>query len=212
MKKTPGISNAGFGLSRSFTFQIVFATWTVMNDLQPPLLMHKRWQQALLTEFPMRIFATTLLTLLTVMLRGQEITYGTFSRQNIAGDYSVTTTITLMADNKFSYEFIGHMVHDKADGTFLVNKDNVIKFIYDTSKRNDQNYLATIDMAPKAMKFKDARLYDIDDKGRVIKSRRISSRHRRFYLFGDFTRRRKVFLEKVVKTTGANTVPFNNNI
>jgi hypothetical protein len=144
-----------------------------------------------------RIFVTTLLTLLTVMLRGQEITYGTFSRQNIAGDYSVTTTIILKADNKFSYEFIGHMVHDKADGTFLLNKDNVIKFTYDTPKRNDQNSRATVDMAPKVMKYRDARLYEIEDKGRLIKSRRLSSGHRRFYLFGDFTRRRKVFLEKV---------------
>jgi hypothetical protein len=67
----------------------------------------------------MRIFATTFLTLLTITLRGQEIIYGTFSRQNIAGDYSVTTTITLMADNKFNYEFNGHMVHDKADGNFF---------------------------------------------------------------------------------------------
>ena len=159
--------------------------------------MHKRWQEALLTELLMRIFATTILTLLTVMLRGQEISYGTFSRQNIAGDYSVTTTITLMADNKFSYEFIGHMFHDKADGTFLVNEDNIIKFTYDTSKRNDENYRATIDMAPKVLKSRDARLYEIDDKGRLIKSRRLSSKHRRFYLFGDFTRRRKVFLEKV---------------
>ncbi len=146
----------------------------------------------------MRIFATTLLTLLTIMLRGQEITYGTFSRQNIAGDYSVTTTITLKADNKFIYEFNGHMVHDNADGNFFVDTDNVIIFIYDTTKRNDQNYRATIDTAPKVMKYKDARLYEIDDKGRLVKSRRLSSGHRRFYLFGDFTRRRKVFLEKVV--------------
>ncbi len=132
------------------------------------------------------------------MLRGQENTYGTFSRQNIAGDYSVTTTIILKADNKFNYEFNGHMVHDKAEGNFFVDTGNVIIFIYDTTKRNDQNYRTTIDTAPKAMKYKDARLYEIDDKGRLVKSRRLSSRHRRFYLFGDFTRMRKVFLEKVV--------------
>ena len=146
----------------------------------------------------MSIFVTALLTFSTVMLYGQEITNGTFSRENIAGDYSVTTTVTLKADNRFSYEFIGHMVQDKADGTFLVSKDNVITFTYDTSKRNDKNYQATIDMAPKAMKYKGARLYEIDDKGRLVRSRRLSSGHRRFYLFGDYTRRRKVFLEKVM--------------
>jgi len=145
----------------------------------------------------MKIFAATLLTLLTAILRAQEITYGTFSRQNIAGDYSVTTTITLKADNKFSYEFIGHMVYDKLDGTFLVNNDNVIKFTYNFSKGNDQNYRYTIDVAPKVMKYKNERLYEIDDKGRLIKSRRFACRHRRFYLFGDFTRKRKAFLEKV---------------
>jgi hypothetical protein len=147
----------------------------------------------------MRLTITTLLTFLTIISRGQEIKLGTFNRQNAAGDYSVRTTIIFKTYNRFTYEFSGHMIQEKAEGSFQINKDDrVIVLTYDTVNQKDINYRNTIDMAPKKFKYKNDRLYEIGDNGRPIKSRRLLSRHRRFYIFGDFSRRRKVFLKRVV--------------
>lgn len=137
------------------------------------------------------------MTFLAITSLGQEIKIGTFSRQNPAGDYSVTTTITLKTDNRFTYEFSGHMIREKAEGSYQTNTDDrVIILTYDTANQKDINYRNTVDMAPKKYKYKNDRLYEIDKNGRPIKSSRLLSRHRRFYIFGDFSRRRKVFLEK----------------
>ena len=153
--------------------------------------------QALQDNSDMRLFITTLLTLLTVISRGQEIRLGTFRRQNAAIEYSVMTTITLKADGRFTYEFSGHMIQERAEGSFRTNTDDkVITLTYDTLNQNDINYRNTVEMAPKKFKYNNDRLYEMDGRGRPIKSRRLLSRHRRFYIFGDFSRRRKVFLER----------------
>src|SRR4026207_2368055 len=124
----------------------------------------------------MRLFITTLLTLLTVISRGQEIRLGTFSRQNAAGEYSATTTITLKTDNRFTYEFSGHMIQETMEGSFRTNTgDRVIILTYDTTNQKDLNY--SVDMAPKEFKYRNDRLYEIGDNGRPIKSRRLVSRH-----------------------------------
>jgi hypothetical protein len=139
------------------------------------------------------------LAFFTILSRGQEIRPGKFSRQNPAGDYSVTTTITLKTDNRFTYELLGHMIQEKADGSFQTSTDDrIIILTYDTINQKDINYSNTVDMAPKKFKYKNDRLYEIGDNGRPIKSRRLLSKHRRFYFFGDFSRRRKVFLKRVV--------------
>ncbi len=146
----------------------------------------------------MRLYITTLLAFFTILSRGQEIRPGK-SRQNPAGDYSVTTTITLKTDNRFTYELLGHMIQEKADGSFQTSTDDrIIILTYDTINQKDINYSNTVDMAPKKFKYKNDRLYEIGDNGRPIKSRRLLSKHRRFYFFGDFSRRRKVFLKRVV--------------
>ena len=165
---------------------------------KPPAAIRDRWRQALQDKLDMRLSITTFLTLLTIISRGQEIRLGTFSRQNVAGDYSVATTITLKTDNRFTYEFWGHMIQEKADGSFQTNTDDrIIILTYDTVNQKDINYRNAVDMAPKKFIYKKDRLYEISDNGRPIKSRRLLSRHRRFYIFGDFSRRRKVFLERV---------------
>jgi hypothetical protein len=145
----------------------------------------------------MRLSVTSLLVLLVTLSYGQEIEYGIFCRQNPVGDYSVKTIIILKPDRTFEYEFTGHMIYEKTGGTFSVSEGNVIKFSYDTSGLNDQNEKEMIDMAPKIMKYKNERLYEISENGRPIKSKRLLSRHRRFYLFGGYYRRQNVFLEKV---------------
>lgn len=144
----------------------------------------------------MRLSVASLLVLLATFSCGQDIQYGIFCRQNPAGDYSVKTIIVLSPDHTFVYEFTGHMIYEKANGTFSVMKGNIIKLNYDTSALKDQNELEMIDMAPKAMKYKNNRLYEVAENGRMIKSRRLLSKHRRFYLFGDYSRRKKVFLKK----------------
>jgi hypothetical protein len=145
----------------------------------------------------MRLSITSLLVLLSILSYGQEIKYGIFCRLNAAGDYSVKTIIILKPDHTFEYEFTGHMLNEKANGTFSVSRDNAIKLNYDTLGLKDQNEKEMIDMAPKVMKCENDRLYEMAENGRVIKSKRLLSRHRSFYLFGDYSRRQKVFLEKV---------------
>jgi len=145
----------------------------------------------------MRLVVASILILLSTFSFGQEIQYGIFCRQNPVGDYSVKTIIILKPDRTFEYKFTGHMIYEKAGGTFSVSEGNVIKFSYDTSSLKDQNKKEIIDMAPKVMKYENDRLYEIAQNGRSIKSRRLLSKHRRFYLFGDYSRRQSVFLEKV---------------
>lgn len=152
----------------------------------------------------MRLSVASLLVLLATFSYGQEIQYGIFCRQNPVGDYSVKTIIVLSPDNTFEYEFTGHMIYEKANGTFSVSKDNVIKLNYDTSDLKDQNKKEVINMAPKMMKYENNRLYEIAENGRSIKSKRLLSRHRRFYLFGDYSRRQNVFLEKVNERSVCN--------
>jgi hypothetical protein len=145
----------------------------------------------------MRLTVTSLLVLLAILTYGQKIEYGIFCRLNAAGDYSVKTIIILKPDHTFEYELISHMIYEKANGTFSVSRDNAIKLNYDTLGLKDQNEKEMIDMAPKVMKYENDRLYEIAENGRVIKSKKLLSRHRRFYLFGDYSRRQRVFLEKV---------------
>jgi hypothetical protein len=146
----------------------------------------------------MRLSVTSLLVLLAILTTyGQKIEYGIFCRQNPVGDYSVKTIIVLRPDHTFEYEFTGHMIYEKANGTFSVSRENAIKLNYDTLGLKDQNEKEMIDMAPKVMKYENDRLYEITENGRVIKSKRLLSRHKRFYLFGDYSRRQNVFLEKV---------------
>ncbi|MDQ3395633.1 MAG: hypothetical protein M3512_16205 [Bacteroidota bacterium] len=145
----------------------------------------------------MRSVVSVILVLLATFSYGQEVKYGVFCRQNPVGDYSVETIIILKPDQTFEYEFTEHMIYEKAKGTFSVNKDVVIKFNYDTSGLKDQNEREMIDMLPKVMKYENNRLYEITENGRKIKSKRLLSKHRRFYLFGDYSRCQNVFLEKV---------------
>jgi len=158
--------------------------------------MHKRWWP-LQDRLNMRLVITTFLTLLTILSRGQEIRLGTFSRQNATGDYSVTTTITLKTDNRFTYEFSEHLIQEKAEGSFQTTHEGVIVLTYDTANHKDVNYRNTLNMAPKKFRYDNDRLYELSDNGRPIKSRRLLSNHRRFYIFGDYSRLRKVFLERV---------------
>ncbi len=144
----------------------------------------------------MRLVFASVITLLAVVSYGQEIEYGIFCRQNAAGDYSVKTVIILNADQTFEYEFTGHMIRDKAKGTFSVSKNSVIKLSYDTSGLKDQNEKEIIDMAPKVMNYENGRLYEVDKNGKAIKTKRLLSRYRRFYLLGSYSRRKDVFLEK----------------
>jgi hypothetical protein len=145
----------------------------------------------------MRLYIATLLILLTTLLHAQQFNAGTFSRQNPNAGYSVKETITLKADNTFSYEFDGHMIYEKAGGSFSMNTDHVITLAYDTLNQSDQNYREAIDMAPKKLKYTGSRLYGINKHGRKIKSTMVPSMHRRFYIFGDYWRKRKAFLKRV---------------
>jgi hypothetical protein len=77
-----------------------------------------------------------------------------------------------------------------------VSKNNVINLSYDTSGLKDQNEKEMIDMGPKVMKYENRRLYEIDEDGKAIKTKRLLSRYRRFYLLGSNSRRNNVFLEK----------------
>jgi hypothetical protein len=121
----------------------------------------------------MKLFITTLLILLTIISRGQEIGLGIFSRRNVAGDYSVTTTVTLKTDNRFTYNFSGHMAQVQLEGSYRTNADDgVILLTYDTTNQNDLNYRNSVNMAPKAFRYQNNRLYEIDDNGRLVKSRR----------------------------------------
>lgn len=145
----------------------------------------------------MRLEITSILLLVVTFSYGQEIKYGFFCRQNSVGDHSVKTAIILNADQTFEYEFTGHMVHNVAKGTFSVSKNNIIKLRYYKLDVKDQNYEQVIEMVPKVMKYEADRLYEIDEKGKAIKTKRLLSRHRRFYFFGNYSRRRPIFLERV---------------
>jgi hypothetical protein len=144
----------------------------------------------------MRMSIIYTLMLLGIPSFGQEINYGTFCRANPVAEYSIKRIIVLKAAQTFDYEFIGHMIHVKASGNFTIDKNNIISFRYTVPGSNDNNDSANIDMAPKKMKYRDNRLYDVDKKGKVIKVSRLVSTHRRFYVFGDYSRRRLVFLKR----------------
>lgn len=148
----------------------------------------------------MRLIVATILILIARISCGQEFEYGIFCRENSVGDYSIKSMIILKNDHTFRYEFTGHMISDEAKGTFSVGDDNIVKFRYDTTGM-DQNEREAIATAPKVMKYKNDRLYELDEKGRVIKSKRLLSKHRRFYLFGEYSRRKNVFLKR--QDTGA---------
>ena len=146
----------------------------------------------------MKLCIAILLTLFSILSRGQNISPGTFTRQNPAGDYSVATTITLKSGDRFIYEFSGHMIQEKAEGSFRTSpNDGIIVLTYDTANLNDRNYRNAVNAAPKKYKYAKDRLYEIGANGRPIKSQRLVSNHRRFYIFGDYSRRRKVFLQRV---------------
>lgn len=141
-----------------------------------------------------------LFTLLTVISFGQDLKPETISRTNPVGDYSVTTTINIKSDNRFAYEFSGHMIHGKAEGSYQANANNhVLILTYDIAPKNDINYRNTMDMAPKAFKYRQNRLYEMRDYGRPIKRAKIVSRHRRFFIVGNFWKRKNVSLKRVRK-------------
>jgi hypothetical protein len=142
----------------------------------------------------MRLYIATLLILLTTLLRAQQFNPGTFSREYPNDEYSVKVTITLKADHRFSYEFAGHMIYEKAEGSFSMSADHVITLLYDTLNHRSR---LDLDLAPKKLKYSGDRLYEMNAHGRKIKSAMVLSTQKRFYIFGDYRQRRKVFLKRV---------------
>ena len=133
------------------------------------------------------------LTLTTFISNGQSKIFGQYCRHNPVADHGITTIVSLNEDSTFNYEFIGHMTHEKAKGKYYVTKDNTILLNYDTLSSDDFMTM-TLEIAPKIMTFKNDKLFELDKRGHLIRSKRLLSFHRRFYLFGDYSRRRKVYL------------------
>lgn len=144
----------------------------------------------------MKHISAILLIFKSLLSWGQEMELGRYTRQNKGGDYPTTTTLKIGPEQTFQYECKGHMFYDKAAGSYVISPNKVITLNYDSTQLNDPNYRSVVAGAPKKFQYKNGRLYEVSDKGRLIKTRRLLSNHRRFYVFGEFSRRRKVFLER----------------
>jgi len=146
----------------------------------------------------MRLFFIIIFIFFIDFAHSQSIEFGNFCRLNSAGDYSVRTSIVLKNDGTFEYTFTSHLFNDKLNGTFSVKENNLIRLFYDTLAKGDINNKELIEMSPKLFQYKKNRLYEVDEHGKLIKSKRLLSNYRRFYFFGNYSRRKKVYLKRVV--------------
>jgi len=118
--------------------------------------------------------------------------FGKYCRSNPVADYGITTIIHLNTDSTFKYELIGHMIYDKARGQFKTTQGNIIAFQYDTSTIDE----LVVEHAPKRMVLKGEKLFELDKEGHLVRSKRLLSFQRRFFFFGERSRKRKVYLVK----------------
>ncbi|HEV8515186.1 MAG TPA: hypothetical protein VGQ59_18015 [Cyclobacteriaceae bacterium] len=133
------------------------------------------------------------LVLTTVYGKGQNRIFGRYCRGVLVADYRIKTVIDLNSDSTFNYEIVGHTIQETTWGNYSMSNDNFIELTFPPLESGEFVKLE-LDRSNRKLKFKNDKLFELNRKGHIIRAKRLPSLHRRFYLFGDYTRKRKVYL------------------
>lgn len=146
-------------------------------------------------EINLKTLGIIILTLFSLTTFGQRDVVGYYS-SNVAENGFFITKIQLRSDSTFKYEFYGDLLYDRGTGKYKIENKRTICVAFD---RDSVDVLGFGRMTSRPQKFlyNNARLYEFEANGKILRRGRAHSRHKRFCFFGDYyMTNRKMYLKR----------------